>query len=107
MSSKKSMTGKGERSVRGSLALGEASRRRPTRASVWGQLLRCVKPLEDAAQNLLVHAPAGVGPGAKHILSFRNMRKHGFPARETTSQDRKSTRLNSSHGYISYAVFCL
>ena len=21
--------------------------------------------------------------------------------------DRKSTRLNSSHGYISYAVFCL
>src|SRR2546422_1225541 len=25
----------------------------------------------------------------------------------TTKQDRKSTRLNSSHGYISYAVFCL
>src|SRR2546429_2403393 len=24
-----------------------------------------------------------------------------------TRQDRKSTRLNSSHGYISYAVFCL
>src|SRR2546429_974019 len=24
-----------------------------------------------------------------------------------TLQDRKSTRLNSSHGYISYAVFCL
>src|SRR2546422_7623941 len=23
------------------------------------------------------------------------------------SKDRKSTRLNSSHGYISYAVFCL
>src|SRR2546429_738984 len=27
-----------------------------------------------------------------------------FPGR---LQDRKSTRLNSSHGYISYAVFCL
>src|SRR5256884_7341970 len=27
----------------------------------------------------------------------------GQPAR----RDRKSTRLNSSHGYISYAVFCL
>src|SRR5687768_17982163 len=27
-------------------------------------------------------------------------------ARQTT-RDRKSTRLNSSHGYISYAVFCL
>src|SRR5687768_17798241 len=31
------------------------------------------------------------------------------PARVTTvcRRDRKSTRLNSSHGYISYAVFCL
>src|SRR5215467_8153230 len=27
--------------------------------------------------------------------------------RPTTSQDRKSTRLNSSHLVISYAVFCL
>src|SRR2546429_1153475 len=26
---------------------------------------------------------------------------------EIIKQDRKSTRLNSSHGYISYAVFCL
>src|SRR2546429_8269868 len=25
----------------------------------------------------------------------------------TPRRDRKSTRLNSSHGYISYAVFCL
>src|SRR2546429_7284939 len=31
------------------------------------------------------------------------------PIRGVTAkrQDRKSTRLNSSHGYISYAVFCL
>src|SRR2546429_2507528 len=27
--------------------------------------------------------------------------------RITENVDRKSTRLNSSHGYISYAVFCL
>src|SRR2546422_6965611 len=26
---------------------------------------------------------------------------------EFQPRDRKSTRLNSSHGYISYAVFCL
>src|SRR5205809_1663116 len=26
---------------------------------------------------------------------------------DSPSTDRKSTRLNSSHGYISYAVFCL
>src|SRR2546422_1976390 len=33
----------------------------------------------------------------------------GRPQRVTMTQkpaDRKSTRLNSSHGYISYAVFC-
>src|SRR2546422_7404622 len=27
--------------------------------------------------------------------------------RDGRNLDRKSTRLNSSHGYISYAVFCL
>src|SRR2546429_5370743 len=34
---------------------------------------------------------------------------HGRAGRtdEQLQQDRKSTRLNSSHGYISYAVFCL
>src|SRR2546422_8155549 len=30
-----------------------------------------------------------------------------MPARARERRDRKSTRLNSSHGYISYAVFCL
>src|SRR2546430_8615808 len=29
------------------------------------------------------------------------------PAQEGSGQDRKSTRLNSSHSQISYAVFCL
>src|SRR2546422_3118929 len=29
------------------------------------------------------------------------------PAQRGAGGDRKSTRLNSSHGYISYAVFCL
>src|SRR2546429_5236599 len=29
------------------------------------------------------------------------------PGAEEAERDRKSTRLNSSHGYISYAVFCL
>src|SRR5947208_9337728 len=28
-------------------------------------------------------------------------------ARDTSTKDRKSTRLNSSHQIISYAVFCL
>src|SRR5687768_17798350 len=29
------------------------------------------------------------------------------PKQYAVREDRKSTRLNSSHGYISYAVFCL
>src|SRR3989449_5623401 len=33
-----------------------------------------------------------------------NLERKGYIHR---AQDRKSTRLNSSHGYISYAVFCL
>src|SRR2546422_6990988 len=35
----------------------------------------------------------------------RGRRRAG--ARLGGKRDRKSTRLNSSHGYISYAVFCL
>src|SRR2546429_2150018 len=43
----------------------------------------------------------------------RDLRGHRLPMRGAARQpvggrvDRKSTRLNSSHGYISYAVFCL
>src|SRR2546422_7123910 len=32
---------------------------------------------------------------------------HVGRAQDGATTDRKSTRLNSSHGYISYAVFCL
>src|SRR5256884_5224040 len=45
--------------------------------------------------------------GGKSVLSFA-IESNGFGAvLATNSEDRKSTRLNSSHGYISYAVFCL
>src|SRR5205809_7893433 len=33
--------------------------------------------------------------------------RYGKLTPEIKKIDRKSTRLNSSHGYISYAVFCL
>src|SRR2546422_8613652 len=32
---------------------------------------------------------------------------HQLGCKMSEGGDRKSTRLNSSHGYISYAVFCL
>src|SRR2546422_6429258 len=37
-------------------------------------------------------------------LGYQQSRWSYYPEE---SRDRKSTRLNSSHGYISYAVFCL
>src|SRR2546429_7359687 len=36
-----------------------------------------------------------------------NAYRPSLAKRDTPRLDRKSTRLNSSHGYISYAVFCL
>src|SRR5256884_9464104 len=38
-------------------------------------------------------------------MQFMREALKGVP--EQARRDRKSTRLNSSHGYISYAVFCL
>src|SRR2546429_1098215 len=37
---------------------------------------------------------------------IRRLTRRGLPVL-AVARDRKSTRLNSSHGYISYAVFCL
>src|SRR2546429_6862258 len=39
-------------------------------------------------------------------IHLRGAQRH-LHHRSTEDADRKSTRLNSSHGYISYAVFCL
>src|SRR2546429_5922589 len=49
--------------------------------------------------------PAAMGVAAKRASRLQERR----PWLRGTSLklDRKSTRLNSSHGYISYAVFCL
>src|SRR2546422_1892164 len=44
----------------------------------------------------LAFGSAGCGPASPKRLGWLGR-----------SGDRKSTRLNSSHGYISYAVFCL
>src|SRR2546429_5044369 len=46
------------------------------------------------------------GPYLIHLLLLRTL-GGGDLAWRIFDLDRKSTRLNSSHGYISYAVFCL
>src|SRR5699024_11604412 len=45
--------------------------------------------------------------GANRIASIDNWIFDSFPSKETPQIDRKSTRLNSSHVSISYAVCCL
>src|SRR5687768_18260867 len=47
----------------------------------------------------------GVGPAV--LVLGRRPREDARRGVDRGTGDRKSTRLNSSHGYISYAVFCL
>src|SRR3712207_8547685 len=54
-----------------------------------------------AGSNALPHLP---GEGADHQ---RRARVGPGGIRSSVCEDRKSTRLNSSHANISYAVFCL
>src|SRR2546426_8725448 len=48
------------------------------------------------------HRPGAEGAGHDHVAHEAE-----HPAGERRDADRKSTRLNSSHLVISYAVFCL
>src|SRR2546430_8818239 len=41
------------------------------------------------------------------VLIDRHQRRRNVAVHDADIQDRKSTRLNSSHSQISYAVFCL
>src|SRR2546426_4556967 len=53
---------------------------------------------QHAASSPLLHLPVARGPCAVPCRSRSACRRY---------RDRKSTRLNSSHLVISYAVFCL
>src|SRR5207247_6024573 len=53
-----------------------------------------------------VVAPGGIDVAT--ILAGTDLPRRSLPAmRDLPAEDRKSTRLNSSHEWISYAVFCL
>src|SRR2546422_6366273 len=83
--------------------------RRPPRSTLfpYTTLFRSTTLDAGGAVNI---APMGVEWGEEEIVlkpflettTFRNLQATGAAV-----VDRKSTRLNSSHGYISYAVFCL
>src|SRR5687768_17886944 len=56
---------------------------------------------------LSLHDALPISASSSRECRPRGSRRSGRPARRCRRRDRKSTRLNSSHGYISYAVFCL
>src|SRR5437762_10270722 len=79
-----------------------------------GELLQDAEHLGAIAGDLTLVSMVGIrlvvvhggGPQANELsenLGFRPQLVHG----RRITEDRKSTRLNSSHRCISYAVFCL
>src|SRR2546429_1665213 len=66
------------------------------------------KPVDTSKELQPTHT--GLDEGAAKPLPTQH-EHHGFMQEgmhhAVAKGDRKSTRLNSSHGYISYAVFCL
>src|SRR6266436_660911 len=78
------------------------------KASVF--FVKCTRPehTEDVMESMRHLLPGYTVRPLKDYLSL--MTSTSIPGLETfinSMIDRKSTRLNSSHGYISYAVFCL
>src|SRR2546429_6455519 len=93
--------------------------RRPPRSTLfpYTTLFRSELELGARLQAAHVRLLAGVRAdrSADRLACLDDLRRRtGRRLRRTRQQDvrlplgdRKSTRLNSSHGYISYAVFCL
>src|SRR2546422_6801319 len=64
----------------------------------------------DRGRLQIVEAPDVVGMGEKTLAAVKRKPRSSIAVGlglQKRGEDRKSTRLNSSHGYISYAVFCL
>src|SRR3712207_7633943 len=75
-----------------------SGRRRGGGAPVEGFSLKTVRPAAARYQPSAISYQYFGGPGRRLPRSA---------ARPHLTEDRKSTRLNSSHANISYAVFCL
>src|SRR5256884_5255123 len=89
-----------------------SSRRRHTRCSRDWSSDVCSSDLFDAArQRKRASVPSASGQFEHGLNVARTQLPASFlQALDDAAHhalDRKSTRLNSSHGYISYAVFCL
>src|SRR2546430_12449039 len=65
--------------------------------------------LHDALPILFPPMTLWAGPGIRAYVAaaFTLGHRHAHEDLDRRRRDRKSTRLNSSHSQISYAVFCL
>src|SRR5260221_7532900 len=86
--------------------------RRPPRSTLfpYATLFRSVcQHRRKGPQHVRVREEArgGAATAKSRLRSRGNDRPMPVPGRLWLSGDRKSTRLNSSHTVISYAVFCL
>src|SRR5690554_3638855 len=63
--------------------------------------------MDGISENMTIGASTEVHSGAGHILTAGGIDTHVHFISPPQVEDRKSTRLNSSHVRISYAVFCL
>ena len=63
----------------------------------------------DAAQDFDAFYAQPCSPALQQYAQAKPIQVLTFDSKGVVmkKEDRKSTRLNSSHGYISYAVFCL
>src|SRR2546421_7153288 len=78
--------------------------RRPPRSTLFPYTTLFRSPRDDAHRGAHRHG-GHARPGAARV---REGAPHGtVPDLPEVAADRKSTRLNSSHDQISYAVFCL
>src|SRR2546430_10760389 len=68
----------------------------------WGKNWRTVADLPDGAVKIFIDPLSA--PSGRTIYVIGNS---SVTVRNQDGRDRKSTRLNSSHSQISYAVFCL
>src|SRR2546429_4078131 len=80
-----------------------SSRRRHTRCSRDWSSDVCSSDLTGTTK--LTFSMESIASREKNATVIMPIPIHIHPTR--AALDRKSTRLNSSHGYISYAVFCL
>src|SRR2546422_8543845 len=79
--------------------------RRPPRSTLFPYTTLFRSPLLADLEVNLPHLIKDLGKGERGKGKRKARAVEFDPA--TNGTDRKSTRLNSSHGYISYAVFCL